>query len=168
MLVKVATETTERKGIEKQRKGKRKRVEWKTGTTEDTNNDAKECPKTTAKHLNEVPGPEQMSKDKHRQATADAEGTKKTSTSNGPMDKYLKGKGSVTRPLHTQSETPRTFSTRERIVDPRNPRRRPNRRTRRLHLQLHKVQAQPTLNWYGFKREIEEKQIHSADFAGEC
>jgi hypothetical protein len=141
VLVKVATETTERKGIEQQRKGKRKRVEWKTGTTEDTNNDAKECPKTTAKHLNEVPGPEQMSKDKHRQATADAEGTKKTSTSNGPMDKYLKGKGSVTRPPHTQSETPRTFSTRERIVDPRNPRRRPSRRTRRLHLQLHKVQA---------------------------
>ena len=167
VLAKIATETTERKGIEKQRKGKRKRVEWKTGTTEDTNNDAKECPKTTAKHLNEVPGPEQMSKDKHRQATADAEGTKKTSTSNGPMDKYLKGKGSVTRPPHTQSETPRTFSTRERIVDPRNPRRRPNRRTRRLHLQLHKVQAQPTLNWYGFKREIEEKQIHSADFAEE-
>jgi hypothetical protein len=41
VLVKVATETTECKGIEQQRKGKRKRVEWKTRTTEDTNNDAK-------------------------------------------------------------------------------------------------------------------------------
>ena len=54
-----------------------------------------------------------------------------------------------------------------RIVDPKSPRKRPNRRTRRLHLQLHKIQAQPTLNWYGFKREIEEKQRHSADFTEE-
>jgi hypothetical protein len=52
-------------------------------------------------------------------------------------------------------------------VDPKHPWKRPNRRTRRLHLQLHKTQAQPTLNWYGFKREIEEKQIRSADFAEE-
>jgi hypothetical protein len=52
-------------------------------------------------------------------------------------------------------------------VDPKNPRKCPNRRTRRLHLQLYKTQSQPTLSWYGFKREIKEKQIHSADFAEE-
>ena len=167
VLVKVATETTERKVIEQLRKGKRKRVAWESRTTEDTNNGAKECSETPAKYLNEVAGTDKMCNDKHRQAKAATEGTMKSSTSNGPMDKYLKGKGSVTRPPHTQSETPGTSSKRERIVDPKNPRRRPNRRTRRLHLQLHKVQAQPTLNWYGFKREIEEKQIHSADFAEE-
>ena len=113
-LVKVATETTERKVIEQLRKGKRKRVSWETKTTEDTNNGAKECSETTAKHMNEVAGTDKMCNDKHRQAKVDTEGTMKTSTSNGPMGKYLKGKGSVTRPPHTQSETPGTPSKRER------------------------------------------------------
>ena len=66
-----------------------------------------------------------MSKDKHRQDKADAEGKMKTSTSNRPMDKYLKGKGSGTRSQHTQSKTLGTS-----IVDSKNPRKRPNRRTR--------------------------------------
>jgi len=114
VLVKVSTETTERKVTEQQRKDKRKRVAWETRTTEETNNGAKECSETTAKRLNKEAGTDKVSKDKHRQDKADAEGKMKTSTSNGPMDKYLKGKGSGTRSQHTQSETLGTS-----IVDPK-------------------------------------------------
>jgi len=94
----------------------------------------------------------------------DKEG-REAATSYGPMDKYLRDKCSFTRQQNSLAGTGGTSSA--RIVDPKNPRKRPNRRTRRLHLQLYKTQSQPTLNWYGFKREIEEKQIHSADFAEE-
>jgi hypothetical protein len=47
---------------------------------------------------------------------------------------------------------------------PENSRQKANRRARRRHLQLHKTQAQPTLNWYGFKKEVEERKVQSEDF----
>jgi hypothetical protein len=104
-------------------------------------------------------------KRKFYKANEESERTEKSDASQGPMDKYLKVKESDTGSQNASVGTTPKLSA--RIVDPKNPRKRPNRRTRRLHLQLHKIQAQPTLNWYGFKREIEEKQIHSADFAEE-
>ena len=30
---------------------------------------------------------------------------------------------------------------------------------------MYRTQAQPTLNWYGFKQEVEERRVQSADFA---
>ena len=52
-----------------------------------------------------------------------------------------------------------------KTISPANPRQKANRRAWRRHPQLHRTQAQPTLNWYGFKHEVEERRVQSADFA---
>ena len=86
---------------------------------------------------------------------------------NGPMDKYVK----TTRMTRGETksrvgkEGKDTKLVDKAMIDPKNPRKKPNRRTRRKLLQLYKVQSQPTLNWFGFRREVEGRKVHSADFA---
>ena len=82
----------------------------------------------------------------------------------GPMDRYIAAEASSNR--ERIKETRRTqIGAQGTIISPANPRQKANRRARRRHLQLHSTQAQPTLNWYGFKKKVEERKVHSADFA---
>jgi hypothetical protein len=57
--------------------------------------------------------------------------------------------------------------TQAMIISPANPRKKANRRMRRRHLLMRRMQEQPILNWYRFKKEVEEREVQSADFAEE-
>ena len=80
------------------------------------------------------------------------------------MDRYVAAEASRNRE-RVQGARRKQIGAQGTIISPANPRQKANRRARRRHLQLHRTQAQPTLNWYGFKKEVEERKIQSADFA---
>jgi hypothetical protein len=82
------------------------------------------------------------------------------------MDRYV-AVGSSSNQTMAKGVVKNRNGTQGMIITPANPRKKANRRMRRRHLQLRRMQAQPTLNWYGFKKEVEEREVQSADFAEE-
>jgi hypothetical protein len=82
----------------------------------------------------------------------------------GPMDRYVAVEAPSNR-VREKGVKKKKDEAQGPIISAANPRQKANRRARRRHLQLHRTQAQPTLNWYGFKQEVEERRVQSADFA---
>ena len=71
---------------------------------------------------------------------------------NGSMDKYVKATWLTIgeTKCRDSKDGKDTKLVGMAMIDPKKPRKKPNRRTRRKLLQLYKVQSKPTLNWFGF------------------